>query len=720
MRVWPGQPYPLGATWDGEGVNFAIFSENAVGVELCLFANADDARESHRVWMVERNDQIWHCYLPDVRPGQLYGYRVYGPYDPENGQRFNPHNLLIDPYAKAISGAIKWSDALFAYRIDSPRQDLEKSHTDSAGGMPKCVVVDSAFTWADDRPPRTPWNRTVIYEAHVKGLTMQHPQVPEPLRGTYLALASDPIIEHLQSLGVTAVELLPVHHFAVDRQLAERGLTNYWGYNSIGFFAPDVRYAAFGGLGQQVGEFKSMVKTLHSAGIEVILDVVYNHTAEGNHLGPTLSLRGIDNAAYYRLDPENPRLYVDFTGCGNSLNMQHPRTIQFIMDSLRYWVTEMHVDGFRFDLAPVLARELFEVNRLSAFFDIIHQDPVLSRVKLIAEPWDIGPGGYQVGNFPIGWAEWNGKYRDDVRRFWRGDKGIVNVLASRLSGSSDIYQWSNRAPYASINFVTAHDGYTLRDLVSYERKHNEANGEENRDGHDDNISRNWGVEGPTDDPAILRRRDLVARDFMATLAFSQGVPMISHGDEMLRTQQGNNNAYAQDNELSWLNWNLTSRQRAMLEFTRRVFAVRRENPVLRRRGFFRGQAVNAEGAKDLSWIRADGGEMTEADWHDAESHALGMLIHGEAADEIDDRGRPILGDTLLLLVNNLEGEQPFVLPAMEHAGEWEVLVNTAAEPCHGPAGSAVTVAPFSLILLRHVLAQPTEEAREPQPTGEPE
>ncbi|HEX6534224.1 MAG TPA: glycogen debranching protein GlgX [Gemmatimonadaceae bacterium] len=720
MRVWPGQPYPLGATWDGEGVNFAIFSENAVGVELCLFNSADDARESDRVWMVERSDQVWHCYLPDVRPGQLYGYRVHGPYDPEHGHRFNPHCLLIDPYAKAITGTIKWSNALFAYKVGSPRADLEMSVTDSAAGMPKCVVVDGAFTWSDDRPPRTPWNRTVIYECHVKGMTMRHPLVPERLRGTYLALASDPIIEHLQSLGVTAVELLPVHHYAVDRNLAERGLTNYWGYNSVGFLAPDIRYAVSGRRGEQVGEFKSMVKTLHSAGIEVILDVVYNHTAEGNHLGPTLSLRGIDNAAYYRLDPEHPRFYVDFTGCGNSLNMQHPRTIQLIMDSLRYWVTEMHVDGFRFDLAPVLARELSEVNRLSAFFDIIHQDPVLSRVKLIAEPWDIGPGGYQVGNFPIGWAEWNGQYRDDVRRFWRGDPGIVNVVASRLSGSSDIYQWSNRAPYASINFITAHDGFTLRDLVSYEHKHNEENGEENRDGHDENFSRNWGVEGPTDDPKVLRRRARVMRAMMATLAFSQGVPMLSHGDEVLRTQRGNNNAYAQDNDITWVNWTLGPRQRMMLEFTRRVFAIRRENPVLRRRGFFRGQVVNAAGAKDLSWIRPDGQEMTDADWHDGDSHALGMLIHGEAADEIDDRGRPIRGDTLLLVMSNLEGEQTFALPAMERAGAWEILVDSARADCAGPAGSPVVLAPFSLMLLRYALARPAEPPREPQYTGEPE
>jgi glycogen operon protein len=710
MRVWPGQPYPLGATWDGEGVNFAIFSENATGVELCLFTSPHDETESARITMRERSDQVWHCYLPDVRPGQLYGYRVHGPYDPESGNRFNPNCLLIDPYAKAISGTIAWSDALFAYEIGNPREDLAMSEKNSAGGVPKCVVIDSAFTWANDRPPRTPWHRTVIYECHVKGLTILNPAVPEHVRGTYLGLASDPIIEHLLSLGVTAVELLPVHHYAVDRHLAEHGLTNYWGYNSIGFFAPDVRYASGeGALGRQVGEFKSMVKTLHSAGIEVILDVVYNHTAEGNHLGPTLSLRGIDNRAYYRLDPANPRFYIDFTGTGNSLNMQHPRTIQLIMDSLRYWVTEMHVDGFRFDLAPVLARELYEVNKLSAFFDIIHQDPVLSRVKLIAEPWDLGPGGYQVGNFPVGWAEWNGKYRDDVRRFWRGDP-IVSAFASRLSGSSDIYQPSDRSPYASINFVTAHDGFTLQDLVSYEHKHNEQNGEDNRDGTDANDSRNWGVEGPTDDPRVIRRRERSQRNFLATLAFSQGVPMISHGDEMGRTQDGNNNAYAQDNETTWVHWSLTERQRALLAFTRRIFTIRRANPVLRRRTFFRGTMVDAFGAKDLSWLRPDGSEMEDADWHAPDGHALGMLIHGEAADEIDDRGQPVKGDTLLLLVNNREGRQPFVLPIIGTPGRWEEIVNTAVDQPLSPELNEVMLAPFSLVLLRYAIEE-VEDAK---------
>ena len=711
MRVWPGEPYPLGATWDGQGVNFALFSQHATGVDLCLFEKTHDAVESVKISLPERTDQIWHGYLPDVRPGQLYGYRVHGPYAPEEGHRFNPAQLLIDPYTKAISGTIKWSNALFAYRVGSPREDLEINTENSAGGIPKCVVVDPAFTWGGDRPPKVPWNRTLIYEAHVKGMTVLHPDVPEPVRGKYLGLCADPIIDHLLSLGVTAIELLPVHHFAVDRQLAERGLTNYWGYNSIGFLAPDVRYAT-GGIGQQVSEFKSMVKTFHSAGIEVIVDVVYNHTAEGNHLGPTLSLRGIDNKAYYRLEPDNPRFYTDFTGTGNSLNMLHPRTIQLIMDSLRYWVLDMHVDGFRFDLAPVLARELYEVNRLGTFFDIIQQDPVLSQVKLIAEPWDVGPGGYQVGNFPVGWAEWNGKYRDAVRAYWRGDPGLRSELAFRLAGSSDIYQWSDRRTYASVNFVTAHDGYTLHDLVSYERKHNEANGEGNRDGHDHNISSNWGVEGPTHDERIIEVRERAKRNLLASLAFSQGVPMVSHGDEIGRTQDGNNNAYCQDNEITWVNWDLDDRRRELLEFTRRVFGIRRANPVLRRRGFFHGRAVHASGIKDLSWLHPEGRELTDAEWHDPGERALGMLIHGEATDEIDDRGRPIKGDTLLLVTSNADHELSFVLPPQEGPGSWAEVVNTASPEMPRPVtGSAVTLAPYSLILLRYAISQRPERRR---------
>jgi len=700
MRVWPGQPYPLGATWDGEGVNFALFSENATGVDLCLFDRGTDAAERVRIPLRERNDQVWHCYLPDMRPGQLYGYRVHGPYDPRAGHRFNPHKLLIDPYAKAVSGTIKWSDALFAYKVGGRREDLEPVTDDSAAGIPKCVVVDNAFTWGNDRPPRTPWNRTVIYECHVKGMTVMHPEVDERWRGTYLGLASDALVDYLLSLGVTALELLPVHHFVVDRHLAERGLTNYWGYNSIAFFAPDFRYST-GGLGAQVYEFKSMVKKLHSAGIEIILDVVYNHTGEGNHLGPTLSLRGVDNKAYYLLNPDDPRYYLDFTGTGNSLNMMHPRTVQLIMDSLRYWVTEMHVDGFRFDLAPVLARELFEVNRLSAFFDIIHQDPILSRVKLIAEPWDVGPGGYQVGNFPLGWAEWNGKYRDCVRRFWRGDDGVVPELASRLSGSSDIYQWSDRQAYASVNFVTAHDGFTLRDLVSYEQKHNEANGENNRDGHEPNFSRNWGEEGETDDPAVNAIRLRTIKNFLATLAFSQGVPMLSHGDEIGRTQRGNNNAYAQDNETTWVDWTLEPWQEELLAFTRKIFAIRHTNPVLRRRSFFRGRPVSQAGTKDLTWLTADGGEMTIENWQDADRHVLGMLISGEASDETDERGRPVRGDTMLLAVNAGAEGTTFALPVMPSPGAWVALVDTAADRPRVVEETMIDVAPYSLVLLRH-------------------
>jgi isoamylase len=699
MRVWPGHPYPLGAAWDGQGVNFAIFSENATAVDLCLFADESDGVETHTIRLHERTDQVFHCYLPDVRPGQFYGYRVHGPYDPKNGQRFNPAKLLIDPYAKAITGSITWSDALFAYKVGGPKEDLEPDPDNSAAGVPKCVVIDPAFTWEDDSSLNIPWNRTVIYECHVKGMTKLHPDVPENVRGTYLGLCSDAMIEYFLALGITAIELLPVHQFVLDRHLVERGLSNYWGYNSIGFFAPDVRYASKG-LGNQVYEFKSMVKTLHSAGIEVILDVVYNHTGEGNHLGPTLSLRGIDNRAYYRLEADQ-RYYNDFTGTGNSLNMQHPRTIQLIMDSLRYWVTVMHVDGFRFDLAPVLARELHDVDKLSAFFDIMHQDPTLAKVKLIAEPWDVGPGGYQVGNFPIRWAEWNGRYRDAMRHFWRGDPGQIPDLASRLAGSSDIYEPSGRGSYASVNFVTAHDGYTLHDLVSYEQKHNEANGEGNRDGHDDNISRNWGVEGETDNPAILDRRFQVMRDFIATLAFSQGVPMLSHGDEIARTQHGNNNAYAQDNELSWMHWDLDDRRKQLLAFTRKCFNLRHSHAVLRRRHFFRGEPTIKGGPKDLSWIHPGGREMTGDDWNDANNHALGMLIYGDATDETDDRGRPVKGETMLLLLNAGETEVTFTTPTINGEGIWAEMIDAAHRELRVVTTGSVIVDPFALVLLRY-------------------
>ncbi len=699
MRVWRGKPYPLGATWDGKGVNFALFSENATGLELCLFYGAEDAIESHHIQVRERTNQVFHCYLPDVRPGQLYGYRVHGPYDPAQGHRFNPAKLVLDPYTKAVSGEIKWSDAVFPYKVGGPNEDAEIDSSNSAGGMPKCVVVDDAFSWGGDRRPEVPWNRTVIYEAHVKGMTIKHPDVPERFRGTYLGLCSDPMIDHFLSLGITAVELLPVHEFVNDRGLVEKGLTNYWGYNSIGFFAPDVRYST-SGLGNQVYEFKSMVRTFHAAGIEVILDVVYNHTAEGNHMGPMLGFKGIDNKAYYRLVPDSARHYYDFTGTGNSLNMQHPRTLQLVLDSLRYWVTEMHVDGFRFDLAPVLARELMEMDRLSAFFDIIQQDPVLSTVKLIAEPWDVGPGGYQVGNFPVGWAEWNGKYRDSMRKLWKGEQGTIPEAASRLSGSADIYKWSDRQANASVNFIVAHDGFTLHDLVSYEQKHNEANGENNQDGANDNESRNWGAEGPTEDQGILDMRYRMMKNFIATLACSQGVPMLAHGDEIARTQHGNNNVYAQDSEISWMNWDLTERQKDLLDFTRKVFAIRHLNPVLRRRAFFRGEIVSS-GIKDLTWVRPDGNEMTEGEWQNAGNLALGMLIHGDATDDTDDRGRPIQGDTMLFAMNNGDGELHFTMPPIAGEGVWVQLIDSAGGDMNRITEGWVGLAPHSVALLRY-------------------
>jgi isoamylase len=698
MRIWPGQPYPLGATWDGIGVNFAIFSENATNVELCLFDAANAGIERETITLRERTDQVWHCYLPDARPGQFYGFRVHGPYAPAKGHRFNPAKLLMDPYAKAITGSIRWSDALFAY-TGGGKEDLEPATDNDASRVPKSVVIDSAFTWENDRPLNVPWNKTIIYECHVKGMTIQHPLVPEKLRGTYLGLCSDPMLDYFTSLGVTALELLPVHQFVVDRHLAERGLTNYWGYNSIGYFAPDVRYASVG-LGNQVYEFKTMVKSLHKAGLEVILDVVYNHTGEGNHLGPTLCFRGIDNRAFYRLQPDNPRLYTDFTGTGNSLNMQHPRTIQLIMDSLRYWVTEMHVDGFRFDLAPVLARELYEVDRLSAFFDIIPQDPTLSMVKLIAEPWDVGPGGYQVGNFPVRWAEWNGKFRDNVRRFWRGEGGQIGELASRLAGSADIYSWSDRGAYASINFVTAHDGYTLNDLVSYEEKHNEANGENNADGTDDNISRNWGVEGDTDNEDILNNRYRSLKNFLATIAFSQGVPMLSHGDEVARTQKGNNNAYAQDNEVTWVNWDLDWRQQELLAYTKRLLAIRQQHSVLRRRHFFKGKPIDETGMKDVTWLRADGRELSEQDWRDPNLRVFGMLINGNATDEVNDRGQPVPDETMLLILSNAPHDVVFRIPDPGAHGLWAELVNTARAEASVVKDECVRLLPNSLALLR--------------------
>jgi len=676
MKVWPGQPYPLGATWDGAGVNFSLFSENATGVDLCLFIGPDGNEEVARIPMKEQTDQVWHVYLPEARPGQRYGYRVHGPYAPNEGHRFNPDKLLLDPYAKAIAGTIKWSDALFGYSLGHPDADLSRDDRDSAPGLPKCVVADPAFSWGDDHPPRTPWHKTLIYEVHVKGFTIRHPEVPPDLRGTYAGLTCPPILEYLHYLGITAIELMPVHQFVADRHLVDRGLTNFWGYNTIGFFAPDARYASSGVLGQQVAEFKTMVKTLHREGIEVILDVVYNHTAEGNHLGPTLCFRGIDNAAYYRLLADNRRCYMDYTGCGNTLDMTHPRVLQLIMDSLRYWVLEMHVDGFRFDLASALARELHEVDRLGAFFDIIHQDPIISQVKLIAEPWDLGEGGYQVGNFPVLWAEWNGKYRDTVRRFWKGDHGQVGDLAYRLTGSSDLYERGGRRPYASINFVTAHDGFTLHDLVSYNEKHNEANGEENRDGSTDNRSWNCGVEGPTDDPAVLSLRERQKRNVLATLLLSQGVPMLLAGDELGRTQRGNNNAYCQDNEVSWVDWTLDRPRLELLHFTRKVIGLFHRHPVFRRRNFFQGRRIRGSEVKDLTWFRPDGKEMSEEDWNNPETRCLGLRLAGDAIEDVDARGNRIVDDILLILLNAHHEALPFILPAHRPKMRWEPVLDS--------------------------------------------
>jgi isoamylase len=678
VRSRPGAPYPLGATWDGAGVNFAVWSEHATGMELCLFDGAQPAREVHRLPIREQTDRVWHVYLPEARPGLLYGYRAHGPYEPEAGHRFNPTKLLLDPYARAITGDVTWDDALFGYRIGDPDEDLSLDERDSAPFVPRSVVVDPAFSWGDDRLPRIPWNRTVIYESHVKGFTMRHPDVPRDLRGTYAGLASPPVVDYLRRLGVTAVELLPVHQFVAERSLVERGLTNYWGYNSIGFFAPDARYAASGARGDQVREFKTMVKTLHQAGIEVILDVVYNHTAEGNQLGPTLCFRGLDNASYYRLLPEEPRYYRDYTGCGNTLDMTHPRALQLLMDSLRHWVLEMHVDGFRFDLAATLAREIHDVDRLSAFFDVIHQDPVISQVKLIAEPWDLGEGGYQVGNFPAGWAEWNGKFRDTIRRYWKGDWGQVGELGYRLTGSSDLYETSGRRPYASVNFITCHDGFTLNDLVAYDEKHNEANGEDNRDGASDNDSWNSGAEGPTDDPAIVALRERQMRNLLVTLFLSQGIPMLTAGDEVARTQNGNNNAYCQDTELSWFKWSFTRAQARQREFTRRLIALRLANPVFHRRTFFQGRRIYGSAVKDLSWFRPDGKEMTEDEWQDWFSRCVGLRLAGDAIEEVDPRGEPIVGDTFLLLLNAHHEPVPFVLPAHRVRVRWELVLDTGS------------------------------------------
>jgi isoamylase len=702
MRVSPGQPYPLGATWDGTGVNFAIFSENAAAVELCLLERPGDAEESARIPVTRRTDGVWHVHCADLRPGQLYGYRVHGPYAPQEGHRFNPNKLLLDPYAKAVSGPARWHESQRGYTPGDEQEDLSFDSRNSAAVVPKSIVVDSAFAWGDDRPPRVPWDRTVIYECHVKGLTARHPGVAPDLRGTFAGLASGPIIEHLSSLGVTTVELLPVQQAFDEKPLVERGLVNYWAYNTVGFFAPHARYAT-DTLGRQVHEFQSMVAALHGAGIEVVLDVVYNHTGEGNHRGPTLCLRGIDNAVYYRLDREDRRRYEDFTWCGNTLDLRHPRVLQLVLDSLRYWVQDMHVDGFRFDLTPALARGAQGFEREHAFFAAVLQDPVLTQVKLIAEPWDLGPGGYQLGNFPRGWAEWNGRFRDGVRRYWRGDEHQLGEIARRLSGSSDVFAASGRDPCASINYVTAHDGFTLHDLVSYERKHNEANGEENRDGYDDNVSCNWGAEGPTNQVEISQLREQMKRNFLATVAFSLGVPMLSAGDELGRTQQGNNNAYCQDSEISWVNWELDQSQTELLAFARRVLAIRRENTALFRCAFFRGDAECESGVKDLTWLRPNGAEMAEADWGRAKQRALGMLMHRHGSDEGRRSSPPAVPRTLLLLLNAGRRSCRFRLPAIAEPGRWLWVLSTASDraPTRSIRAQAVRVQAHSLVVLRY-------------------
>ncbi|MGE3805757.1 MAG: glycogen debranching protein GlgX [Gemmataceae bacterium] len=678
MRVWPGRPYPLGATWDGAGVNFALFTEHGLRVDLCLFDSIDAEVESKRLPLPEQTDMVWHGYLPDVRPGQLYGYRVHGPYVPDAGHRFNPHKIVLDPYARGIGRRILWGDEMFGYTIGAEDADLTIDERDNAAHAPLAVVIDQAFTWGDDRPPHIPWHKTVIYECHVKGFSQRHPRVPKELRGSYLGLASHAAIEHFKQLGVTTIELLPVHHFVNDRHLVEKNLSNYWGYNTLAFFAPHTQYCSTGTATEAVREFKMMVRALHAAGLEVILDVVYNHTAEGNHLGPTLSFRGIDNVSYYRVVGDQPRYYMDYTGCGNTLNMRHPRVLQLIMDSLRYWVIDMHVDGFRFDLASALARELHEVDKLGAFFDIVHQDPVLSQVKLIAEPWDLGEGGYQVGNFPVLWTEWNGKYRDTVRRFWKGDAGsVVAEFASRLCGSSDLYEHSGRRPYASINFITCHDGFTLHDLVSYNGKHNEANGEDNRDGANDNESWNCGAEGHTDDAEIRALRERQKRNFLTTLIASQGVAMLLAGDELGHTQNGNNNAYCQDNELTWLNWELTREQKDLLDFTRRLIRIWHEQPVLQRRKFLQGRSIRGSEIKDIVWLENSGKEMTDEAWNAGFMRCFGVILAGDVIDELDEHGERIHGDTLMILFNSHHEPLPFRLPSLDGQRKWERILDTA-------------------------------------------
>ncbi len=704
-NIWPGQPYPLGATWDGDGVNFALFSVHASGVDLCLYDSHEPARETARYPLPEYTNQVWHGYVPGLRPGQLYGFRVHGPHRPLQGHWFNPNKVLLDPYARAIAGTWQWkdSDSLFGYTVGGPEGDLSLDREDSAPHQPKCVVVDPAFDWEGDRPPRTPLAESVLYEVHVKGFTARHPQVPAALRGTYAGLVSAPVIDHLRALGVTAVELLPVHQAVPDRNLAERGLTNYWGYQSIGFFAPEARYASAGVGGQQVAEFKHMVKALHRAGLEVILDVVYNHTGEGNHLGPLLSFKGIDNASYYRLVMSDPRYYHDVTGTGNTLNVVEPNVLQLITDSLRYWVQEMHVDGFRFDLATALGRETNGFDPRAAFFDIVRQDPVLASVKLFAEPWDVGEHGYQLGNFPPGWNEWNGRYRDVVRDYWRSAEGTLGAFAGAFTGSHGLFGSRGRQPTASLNFVTAHDGFTLRDLVSYNEKHNDANGEGNQDGESHNRSWNCGAEGPTDDPAVTRLRSRQQRNLLATLLLSQGVPMLLGGDELGRTQKGNNNAYCQDNDLSWFDWENVDTD--LLTFAQRLIALRRAHPVLRQRSFLRGRAVRGLGFRDIDWFTPEGEEMTQAHWTSGATQALAVFLDGHGISGLDPKGQRLTDKGFYLLFNASPAPVTFTLPASDWLVRWEKVLDTseataATELRVVHAEEEITLAGHALAVLR--------------------
>jgi isoamylase len=699
-KIYPGKPYPLGATWDGKGVNFALFAENATGVELCLFDGEGSDQTEERIHIAERTHQVWHCYLPGISPGQLFGYRVIGDYDPASGHRFNANKLLIDPYAKAISGIVDWHDSLFGYEVGHPDEDMSFSETNSAPFAPKCVVTDNDFDWEGDQPPRTPYHQSIIYEMHVKGFTQQHPDIPDKIRGTYAAIGHPVVIKYLTDLGITAIELMPVHQSVADRHLVEKGLTNYWGYNTIGFFAPDIRYAGEVDEGLQVQEFKQMVKELHKAGIEVILDVVYNHTAEGNHMGPTLSFKGIDNASYYRLVEDNKRYYNDYTGTGNTLNAMLPNVLRFIMDSLRYWIVEMHVDGFRFDLAATLARELHEVNRLSGFFDIIYQDPVISQVKLIAEPWDIGEGGYQVGNFPPGWGEWNGKFRDCVRDYWIGADSMLGEFGQRFTGSPDLYQDNYRKPTASINFITAHDGFTLNDLVSYNEKHNEANGEDNNDGESHNRSWNCGAEGPTDDPEIIRLRDRQKRNLLTTLFLSQGVPMLVAGDEFGRTQHGNNNAYCQDNEISWLNW--AEADHDLLAFTRKLIQLRKDHPAFRRRRWFQGQPVKGKGLEDIAWFLPEGTEMEDENWNHDFARSLGVFLNGRGLHSVGPEGEHIIDDDFYVIFNAHHEALEYKIPEKLLGQNWKVILDTGHDDTIGQTlneRESISVEGLSIVLL---------------------